>query len=411
MKRFRLKVLNSAVLAGLLALPVSAMAGSADGLTDLLIQKGVITGDELKAQKKKKWLNMEGRIQTRFTSHENDDPKDRTTEFSLPRVRFGAGGSAFENVEFKLEVDFIPDSKQTDTLTADTTTGTVSTAKGNIESATKISIKDVKLVFTQYDYANVTIGHFKVPFARQELTSSGNQQFVERSEIVRNQAQSRDVGIMIGEYNGKKLFEYAVGAFNGTKTANKNDNAGFLLVGRVAVNPFGEMKYSESNLEGESLRLSVGANVQKNQLTTSGANKKLDFSSSSDDVDTDTTKYGVDLAAKFLDNASLFGEYIQAKSEPKGGTEVKAKGYYVQGGYFVLPPQFEVTARFEGYDPDDSVDNTSDIKWTTVGLNYFFKKHDWKVQANYILKDEEKDPATQKKKDDDTVMVQLQVKF
>ncbi|MEK6683457.1 MAG: porin [Nitrospirota bacterium] len=410
MKRFRLKVLKMMVLAGMLALPMSAMAGSADGLTDLLIQKGVITSDELKAQKKK-WLKMEGRIQTRYTLQETDDPKDKASEFSLPRVRFGAAGSPFENVEFKLEVDFIPDSKQTDTLTADTITGAVSSSKGNIESATKVSIKDVKLVFTQFDYANVTVGHFKVPFARQEITSSGNQQFVERSEVVRKEAQSRDVGLMIGEYNGKKLFEYAVGAFNGTKTANKNDNAGFLLAGRVAVNPFGEMKYSESNLEGESLRLSVGANYQTNELTTSGANKKLDYSSSSDDLDTDTTKYGVDLAAKFLDNASLFGEYIQAKSEPKGGTEVKAKGYYVQGGYFVLPPKFEVTARFEGYDPDDSVDNTSDIQWTTIGLNYFFKKHDWKVQANYIMKDEEEDSTTGEDKDDDTVMVQLQVKF
>ena len=44
-------------------------------------------------------------------------------------------------------------------------------------------------------------------------------------------------------------------------------------------------------------------------------------------------------------------------------------------------------------------------------MNYFFKKHDWKVQANYIMKDEEEDPTTNKKKEDDTIMVQLQVKF
>lgn len=266
------------------------------------------------------------------------------------------------------------------------------------------------MVFTHQPYANLTIGHFKVPFSRQELTSSGNQQFVNRAEI-NKEVQGRDVGFMVGDYSGKKMFEYAVGAFNGTKTANKNDNTGFLLAGRVAVNPFGEFKYSESNLEGESMRLLVGANVQTNELTTSGSNKKLEFSDDSDDVDTDTTKVGVDLAAKFLDNASIFAEYIQAKSKPEGGEEITAKGYYVQGGYFVLPPHFEITARYEQYDPNDSVDNTSDITWTTVGLNYFFKKHDWKIQANYVIKDEEEDPASGEKKDDDTFLLQLQVKF
>lgn len=407
MKRFSMKAM---ILAGLALFPATALAGSMDGLGDLLVEKGVISKDDLKAQQKKKWLNVDGRIQARYTWHENDDPKDSVSEFSLPRIRFGAAGAAFENVEYKLEIDFIPDSKQKETLTADTTTGAVSSAKGDIESATKVGLKDAKVVFTHQPYANLTIGHFKVPFSRQELTSSGNQQFVNRAEI-NKEVQGRDVGFMVGDYSGKKMFEYAVGAFNGTKTANKNDNTGFLLAGRVAVNPFGEFKYSESNLEGESMRLSVGANVQTNELTTSGSNKKLEFSDDSDDVDTDTTKVGVDLAAKFLDNASIFAEYIQAKSKPEGGEEITAKGYYVQGGYFVLPPHFEITARYEQYDPNDSVDNTSDITWTTVGLNYFFKKHDWKIQANYVIKDEEEDPASGEKKDDDTFLLQLQVKF
>jgi phosphate-selective porin len=400
----------AAALSGLMALPASALAAPADGLTDLLIEKGVITKDDLKAQQKKSWIKLDGRIQARYTYQENDDPKDNTSEFSIPRLRLGVGGSAFENVEFKVEVDFIPDSKQKETLTADPATGAVSSTKGDIESSTKVSLKDAKVVFTQYDYAHLTVGHFKVPFSRQEITSSGNQQFVNRAEI-NKEVQGRDVGFMIGDYSGKKMFEYAVGGFNGTKTANKNDNEGFLLAGRIAFNPFGEFKYSESNLEGEAMRISIGANLLTNELTTSGSNKKLDFSEESDDVDTDTTKYGVDLGMKFLDNASIFAEYIQSKSEPEGGTEVKSQGYYVQGGYFVLPPRLEITARVEGYDPDDSVDNTGDIAWTTVGLNYFFKKHDWKVQTNYVIKDEEEDPTTGEKKDDDTLLVQLQVKF
>lgn len=406
MKRYRF-----AAFISLLALTLSgtARAGSSDGLADLLIEKGVITKEEYKTQKKMEWMNVEGWLQARYTRQENDNPKDNTSEFSLPRIRFGASGNAFENVEYKLEVDFLPDSKQKETLTADTTTGKVGSTKGDIESSSKISIKDIRVGFTKYPYANLTVGHFKPPFSRQEITSDAGQQFAERAEVLGKEAPGRDVGFMLGDYSGKKMFEYALGAFNGTKTSNKNDNDQFLYAARLAVNPFGEMKYSESNLESESLKMSVGASYLVNTVTKSGLDNTLDFSSGNDDVETDITKYGVDLAAKFLGNASIFAEYIKAKSD--GGSEVKSKGYFVQGGYFVLPPKLELVARYEQYDPNDSVDNTSDIKWTTVGVNYFFHKHDLKLLANYTFKDEKKDPTSGKKKDDDTLMVQLQVKF
>lgn len=52
MKRFSLKVLNTAVLAGLLVLPVSAMA--ADDLADLLVKKGTITKEEADSVQKRK---------------------------------------------------------------------------------------------------------------------------------------------------------------------------------------------------------------------------------------------------------------------------------------------------------------------------------------------------------------------
>jgi phosphate-selective porin OprO/OprP len=365
-----------------------------DGITDLLVEKGVISKDDLNAQKQKKWMNVEGWVQALYIFQENDEPKDNTSEFRLPRIRFGASGNAFENVTYKLEIDVIPDNA------TDSTTG-------NVKGGTVVSLKDLKIGFTHFEYFPITVGHFKVPFSRGELTADSNQQFVNRAEATK-EAQSRDVGLMVGDYTGKKMVEYAVGAFNGTKTANRNDNTGFLLVGRVAVNPLGEFKYSESNLEGESLKLSVGANVLTNKTSKAGTDATL---LTEDDVDTDTTKYGVDFAAKFLKNASLAAEYIKAAYEPDGAEEYDADGWYVQGGYFALPPHLEVTARYEQYDPDDSVDNTSDIQWTTVGVNYFFKKHDWKLHANYIMKDEEEDPATGEDKDDDTFLLQLQVKF
>lgn len=62
MKRFGMKAV---ILAGLALFPATALAGSMDGLGDLLVEKGVISKDDLKAQQKKKWLNVDGRIQAR----------------------------------------------------------------------------------------------------------------------------------------------------------------------------------------------------------------------------------------------------------------------------------------------------------------------------------------------------------
>jgi phosphate-selective porin len=381
------------VMIALLCLPMAAWAGGADGLSDLLIEKGVITKDEVAQQKKDRWLAVEGRVQARYTDQQNDDPMDNVREFSIPQAILQASGVAFPNVLYKVEIKFSPDS--------------ATDGDGNVMGGLKVGFNDAKLTFNHFEPAPITVGHFKVPLSRQKITSSGNGQFVNPAEVVK-EAQGEDMGLMVGGYEGKKRFEYAIGAFNGTKTANKNDNDGFLWVGRVAFQPLGEVQYSESNLEGDAMRLAVGASVQTNTFSKAGVDGDL---LSPDDAETDSTKYGVDVAMKFLSRASLAAEYIHAKNDPDGaGAEKEASGYFVQGGYFVLP-KLELTARHEAYDPDDTVDDTKDIRWTTLGANYFFAKHNWKLQANYVIKDEETDPTTGQDKDDNALLVQLQVKF
>jgi phosphate-selective porin len=279
----------------LLWLPISAWAGASDGLSDLLIEKGVITKDEVAKQKQARGLAVEGRFQARYTDPQTDDPSDSVRAFSIPQAILQASGAAFSNVLYKVEIKFAPDSATDDA--------------GNVLGGLKVGLEDAKLTFNHFDPAPITVGHFKVPLSRQQITSSGNQQFVNRAEVVK-EAQGHDVGLMVGSYEGKKPFEYAVGAFNGTKTANRNDNDDFLLVGRVAFQPLGDVQYSESNLEGDAMRFSVAASIQTNRLSKAGADGDL---RSPDDEETDSTKYGVDVTMKFLSRASLAAEYIHAK--------------------------------------------------------------------------------------------------
>ena len=43
----------------------------------------------------------------------------------------------------------------------------------------------------------VVFGQYKVPFGRQEMTSSGSQQFVDRSLVSNEFARGRDIGVSV----------------------------------------------------------------------------------------------------------------------------------------------------------------------------------------------------------------------
>ena len=86
----------------------------------------------------------------------------------------------------------------------------------------------------------VKFGQYKVPFGQQQLTSSGSQQFVDRSQVSDLYARGRDTGIQLwGRLLGDKI-EWRVGAFNGnglTRTINDNDK--FQYNARVMFQPNG----------------------------------------------------------------------------------------------------------------------------------------------------------------------------
>ena len=61
----------------------------------------------------------------------------------------------------------------------------------------------------------VVFGQFKVPFGRQEMTSSGNQQFVDRSLVSDEYERGRDIGVSVQGAVWNNKIEYRVGMFNG----------------------------------------------------------------------------------------------------------------------------------------------------------------------------------------------------
>ena len=72
----------------------------------------------------------------------------------------------------------------------------------------------------------VHVGQFKPPYGAQEMTSSGNQKFVDRALVSNSFFRGRETGVALWGATTNNKFEWRVGMFNGnglTRTFNDND--------------------------------------------------------------------------------------------------------------------------------------------------------------------------------------------
>lgn len=376
------KVVSSIAVAAGLTLGASSvhadMHPGVQGLNDLLIQKGIITKEEVEAQAKKHSLNITGYIQVQGAVIDNNDAKGTGDNnpladqdgFRVRRAKLAASGNAYEHVKFKLEVNF---------------------------AGTPV-LDDAWIEDDRLSYFIGKVGQFKAPFSLEELTSATEILTIERSEVVKQIAPEREQGI---SFSGKGLagglLDYSIGAFNSgpasvattysvgsynnagkNKTANDNDQ--LMYVGRVVVKPAGWVNVGVNGLTSQD---SVGS-------TAVGR-----------------TSYGVDLQIKNPKRGcSLQGEYLRQWLKDTADRTTTSDGFYVQAGHYLVPKHLEALVKYEEYDSNKDAANQDDIRWATVGLNYYIYGHDAKLMVNYVFKDERQNSFN-----NDTFLTQLQLRF
>jgi phosphate-selective porin len=115
--------------------------------------------------------------------------------------------------------------------------------------------------------------------------------------------------------------------------------------------------------------------------------------------------YGADL---FFNTGGLvieaeYDAYVEDVSN-NVGNNIIGSGYYIQGGYLVLP-KLELAVRYQQLDPDKNVSDNK-LMWTSLGINYYIREHNLKIQGEYIFKNEEGDQIN-----NNLLQVQLQFDF
>ncbi len=319
-------------------------------------------------------MNFVNRMQIRYTYDDVDaaGPRDDRGSFRIRRMRSKWDGWIYTpNLTYELQVDWVG---------AGVTDTTVGSQSGNLQDAN-----------IQYDFTGgakmfmLKAGQFKAPFGRQELTSSGNQQFVDRSIASVLFAPARQIGMQIGGQFGyaevPDMITYAGGIFNGNginRTIGENDK--YEYTGRVMFSPFGNVGYSESNLEHYAFRVSAAVDYNNNN--------QIFFPATGDPTGFDvTSEWGTDISVKALGGLFVYGEYYWRTIDNAAGAATRQTGATAQIGW-LFGDHFEIAGRYSFTDVNTAREDRNIQEWRG-GLNYYFNKHFWKLQADYGVTENE----------------------
>jgi len=321
------------------------------------------------------YLEISTRLQVRYTHEFPDDsvqlagtasPGDDRGSFRIRRAKFKLEGWARQpwlTYEFQLNVPAVSGSNP-GAILEDATLDLDATKGRNL--------------------FRIKVGQFKPGWGRQEMTSSGSQSFIDRSEVSNQYARGRETGIALwGTTPGNKI-EWRAGLSNGNgQTRTANDNDAFQYNARVMFQPTGRQPlaqkgwvsgpfYSEGDFESSDFPLfAVAANFERNDFRrTTGGNDLAD------------TVYGLDAVYKYKRFFATVEHYWRERT-PEIGDSFKSNGFFAEATYLLNAAKtFEIGARYGQYDPTNKV--ASDLRKEFRGVvSYYYARHTAKIQLDF----------------------------
>ena len=227
-------------------------------------------------------------------------------------------------------------------------------------------LQDYMLTFMS-EYADVTVGQFKIPVSYEGYNSASKLVFPERSVVSRRFGDQRDLGIKIDKKLGKQFY-YQVAVFNGEGQNKLDTNKQKDLALRLEVYPIDGIMIGAVGYAGVVDRDKTGVPT-KDRVE---ADFKLDIS-----------------------NVLLQAEYIHGWDGPTNVARTESAGVYAVVGY-TIADKVQPLFRIGHFDsdvrkdlPGANVERKSAAPFTDemtsyeFGLNYFLRGNDAKLQASW----------------------------
>ena len=287
--------------------------------------------------------------------------------FAVPYAVLGFTGKAFEKVSFNLSIN------------AAASGGTLlQQAWFDVALKKQLAIRVGKFK-TPFSHAYLTtLGETLLPVLPTSLTASVILPYSLKA-VTPNIGTGFDLGVEIHGLVADK-FGYEVGLFNGTgasvNTAGKtlSDDwhiPSLLYAGRFTYMPKGVMPSTQGNpnrLNEDKILFGVSASVNVESESES----------------TNDTRVGLEFAwlkNKLYLAAEAYYMNVGFTKRQKIDDVYHYLGGYVQGGYFVAP-RVQVAARYDFFNRN-GLDTKGFLNMPAVGVNYFFKGCNLKLQAMY----------------------------
>lgn len=402
--------MKRSIAGAILAAALVSQTAHAKTLEDVLKEKGVITEEDFKEVSKSKEQSTGGQVSYKlgegftFTSADKkyqgsigglmqllymytdlDDANNTavktvqdSSKFQMNRVKLFFNGYALTpDLTYKLQLNI---------------------TQSNILSTGK-TIEEAYLNYRFIDEAQLRFGQDKVSFARQFIISSAAQQFVDLSHVTTAFAPGYDFGLQLYGKFANGLITYNTGVFGGKGQGTVNGGNDHAIAARLAVNPLGEVKYVEADIDySEKPLVSFGANYFGDTVKTTDTTNLNIFSSNgwvgigsslmpaggkfAVGEKLNINELGFDGVFKWR-GFSAQGEYFVGQADGQSShNTLRAQGFYAQAGYFLIPRQLEVAARYAYLDPNRDVARDHWVE-STGAVSWYINKHNLKIQADY----------------------------
>ena len=320
-------------------------------------------------------LKFGGRIMTDYAIWDNGSETFSGTEFR--RIRFFNSGKVYDNVKYKLQLDF---------------------AGGDV------SIKDVYMETSLPYFVNVKVGHFKEPFRLEALTSSKYITFMERALPIAFSPE-RNVGIMLHDSFLDDKLSIQAGLF---REASSGDDVNIEDVRNITT----RITFLPINNDNNLLHLGAAFSSKSSSDDTYSVSSRAENHLGTKLLDMDLEGVsGMNLMgaemAFVMGSFSVQGEYVMNSVEAM--EDYSFSGYYGQVSYFLTGEKrkyknslagfdrvkpnknmkegeglgaFEIAARYSSMDLSEAHAGTlNDI---TVGLNWYLNPCT-RLMFNYVM--------------------------
>jgi len=294
------------------------------------------------------------------------------------RARFFTSGTIYNNVDFKLQIDF---------------------------TGGKVTLKDAYITLKKLPIGNLKVGHFKEPFRLEALTSSKYITFMERALPI-SMIPERNSGFMLFNETSNKRFGWQLGLFRGADKSTSDSpeaNGDYAITSRISGlavknekallhlgasysyrkpqedKTYGYSVRPETHISDKYIKTNVDGveNVNLFNLEAALVNGSFSIQSEFSNAKAKSTISNESFKS-FYAQASYFltGEKRVYKNSISGFNRVKPNSNFGTNGMGAL----EVALRFssiEGMD-DDKMSNV------TAGVNWHLNPAT-RVMANYVV--------------------------